>query len=208
MTCGNCSPNTPRMIEWLEEIDRQILLSINGAHTPGTDHIMLWVSDKKSWIFFYVLLAGWIIYKYRTKALWIILGAIITVALTDLISTQVFKYTFQRYRPCHNELVKPLLHLVNHKCGGLYGFISSHAANTSGLACFLILSGPGRLYKNGPIATTTGILLIIYALLNAFSRIYLGVHYPADVLAGMLLGLLTGWLIFFILKKISPAMQH
>lgn len=188
------------MIEYLESLDKQLLLFINGGNNPVLDTIMIWISNKKSWIIYYILIAAYLIHKHKIKALWIILGVILTVLITDVVSTQLFKETIQRYRPCHNEELKSLLHLINNKCGGMYGFFSSHASNTAGLASFLIFSKAIQISSN-PLAKAIGISLIVYVFVNSYSRVYLGVHYPSDVIAGILFGSMIGYMNSKILLK-------
>ena len=116
--------------------------------------------------------------------------------ITDRIASGFFKNYFERLRPSYNPLLENTIHLINGKKGGMFGFISSHAANTFGLATFTAL-----LFRN-KIFTTS---IFVWAILNCYSRIYMGVHYPADILGGMILGLTIGYGIYFLyVKKLSP----
>ena len=121
---------------------------------------------------------------------------IVLVVLTDQISVELFKENFKRYRPCHNLNIKHLIHLVGDGCGGLYGFVSSHATNTAGIATFLFL----LLRKKFPKYSW---LVFIWAALNSYSRVYVGVHYPADVMVGSLLGMAIGFFTFYLFKKVD-----
>ncbi len=173
------------MIEALDQLDRSLFHLINGVHSPFWDEVMWGVSSKIAWIPIYALLLVMILRKFGWKQTLMIVGGIgIVILLADQLSASVLKPWIARYRPCQLEAEMGVVHIVNNKCGGLYGFVSSHAANFFGLATFLSL-----LFRNHK--ATIG--LILAAMLVAYSRVYLGVHYPGDVLGGAMLGSLCGW---------------
>lgn len=183
------------MIEFIKHIDQELLLLLNSFHSESFDSIMWFISGKFEWIPFYLFLIFLIIKKFK-KDSWIILIAIaLLITLSDQISVRFFKNVFERYRPCHNIEIGHLVHLVNNKCGGMYGFVSSHATNSFAIATFILL----LLRKDYKWITAT---LIFWASLVSYSRIYLGVHYPADIIAGAILGCLIANLLFYFLKKI------
>ncbi|KAA3643694.1 MAG: phosphatase PAP2 family protein [Bacteroidetes bacterium] len=183
------------MIEFIKHIDQELLLLLNSFHSESFDSIMWFISGKFEWIPFYLFLIFLIIKKFK-KDCWIILIAIaLLITLSDQISVRFFKNVFERYRPCHNIEIGHLVHLVNNKCGGMYGFVSSHATNSFAIATFILL----LLRKDYKWITAT---LIFWASLVSYSRIYLGVHYPADIIAGAILGFLIAYLLFYFLKKI------
>lgn len=148
-----------------------------------------WISDRYSWIPFYIVLAVLIGLKFKWKLL--ILAPFITlvVLFSDQISVHFFKDVFMRLRPCHNPLITDLVHIVNNHCGGQYGFVSSHAANTFALACFVGLVLKNHFKWMLPF-------LLAWATIVSYSRIYLGVHYPGDIFVGAILGTLIGFLIY------------
>lgn len=172
-------------IQTLKSADTDLLLTINGAHSSFFDVLMYGISNKFIWIPLYVLLMYISFRVYGKKAFMIIGGMILAVVISDQISVHLFKNIFLRYRPCHNIDLQGLLHLVNDKCGGKFGFISSHACNTATVATMSILFF-GKKFK------WLVVVVILYALLNSYSRVYLGVHYPSDVIAGMMVGVLLG----------------
>ena len=177
------------MIEFLEAIDQDIILTINGWNTPFLDALMWIVSGKFTWFPFYALLLYLFWRKTNTRqALFFLLTTIVVVAIVDLSSVQLFKNVFERYRPSHNYLLTNLLHFHVYDNGefykgGMYGFVSSHAANFFGICTFAYLTMRSTYPKIFPY-------LFFVAVLVGYSRIYLGVHYLSDVLCGGLLGIL------------------
>lgn len=180
-----------------KEIDVHILMSVNLAHHQVLDVFMAIISNKFSWIWLYFFILGMSFRKLGPRFIFFLLFAALTFASTDLISVHGFKEVFQRLRPCHSPELMGYLHRVV-PCGGKFGFVSSHAANTAGIAAFTWYSGV--LHYHMPVARKFffSALLALYVLLNAYARVYLGVHYPSDVVAGlclgMSLGLGVGWL--------------
>jgi undecaprenyl-diphosphatase len=173
------------VIQYLKEVDRDLLLGINGAHNGFFDFVMFWFSDRLIWIPFYILLIVIMFREYGNKTWWILLGVALMILISDQVSVHLFKNTFHRIRPCHDRSLEGVLHLVKGECGGSFGFISSHASNTFSLAVFLF----GFLKNKWPVLAW---VMILWAAIISYSRIYLGVHYPADVAAGALMGVLSG----------------
>lgn len=166
------------MIETLLSWDTQLFLFLNGLHSPFWDPIMLFASGKLTWLPLYALLIYLIARRHGWKTLWWLLAIAMVIVAADQISAGIFKNAFQRLRPCHTPDLQGLLHLVG-KCGGKFGFVSSHAANTFGVAAFLSLLFRNRWATYG---------LLFWAAFVSYSRIYLGVHFPGDVICGAILG--------------------
>lgn len=183
-------------------IDTYILLWINGHHTEWLDQLMWWVSQSVTWIPLYIVLVGLIIYRYRSWkiVMAILLAFALAVGLSDFISSGILKPLVERLRPTHEPSLAPFLHIVNGYKGGMYGFCSSHAANT--LACALLFM---FVYKN----KITASILIVWVAINSYSRIYLGVHYPTDIMAGWIIGCATAALAYALLGFLQKRhMRH
>ncbi len=183
------------MIETINYWDEKAFLWLNSFHLEVLDPVVLQLTQTITWIPLYVLLL-YLIYRIDPKnTLWILGGVMFTILLADQVSSGLMKPYFERLRPCHDPRWEGMMHVYG-RCGGLYGFVSSHAANTFGLATFLTLK-LGK--KQKAIAW-----LFLYALVVSYTRIYLGVHYPLDLFFGALVGVLAAffsWLCVVVIKR-------
>ncbi len=177
------------MLEYLQQMDLAVFKLINGFHSFWADECMYWLSNKYVWIPAYALLLFVIYRKWGLKqTLYILLAVGILILLSDRLSSGLLKPWIARFRPCRPEAgLGEWVHLVHNKCGGKYGFVSSHAANFFAMATFFSF-----LFRKKRLS----FLFMGLALLTAYSRVYLGVHYPGDVIAGAMLGALAGYFIF------------
>lgn len=182
------------MIEFLIKIDTSLFLFLNGLNSPAWDKIMWVISDKEPWIPLYLFMIFWMIKKLKWHSVLSILLAFLVITLADQISVHLFKDVFQRLRPCHNPEISDLVHLVRNKCGGQYGFVSSHAANTFGLALYTLLLFKTKWYTW---------VILFWAAIVSYSRIYLGVHFPLDIICGGILGALIGFSVYHLYKILN-----
>lgn len=182
------------MLEALEVFDREIFFFFNGLHQPWLDQTMFYMTKAVFWTPVYLLLLYLIAKTYSWKImLWSLLAIAVIITLGDRISVELFKNVFQRYRPSRNLEIGPLVHIVNDYRGGLYGFVSSHATNFFSITTFVILLLRKRYRGITP-------LLVLWASLICYTRVYLGVHYPSDILVGTMLGVTIGFSIYKLFK--------
>ncbi|MGQ1947182.1 phosphatase PAP2 family protein [Geofilum sp. OHC36d9] len=178
----------------LLNLDKELLLFLNHCHTPLWDHFFWIYSGIIVWIPLYAAIIYIIVKQGGIRSFWIILALILTIVLCDQISSAFFKPFFERFRPSRDPSLRGLVQLVGNYTGGKYGFISSHAANSFGLAMFISL-----LFKRKALS----LFMFGWAVINAYSRIYLGVHYPGDIIGGMLVGILLAWLVYKIYSRFT-----
>ncbi|MDD4192319.1 MAG: phosphatase PAP2 family protein [Mangrovibacterium sp.] len=173
------------LLDTIAEFDRSLFLYLNGGHTPFRDAVMTFFTGTAFWILFYVPLIYFILKKYGVKAIVILVLLALAILVSDQ-SANLVKDTVQRLRPTHDPGIRHLVHHVVTK-GGQYSFFSSHASNTFTVAVFTAF-----LFRNYRYTLT----ILSWATLVSYTRIYLGLHYPSDILAGMTVGILLGYGIY------------
>ena len=179
---------------WLQRLDENLFRTVNHDWAnPLFDAMMPFLRKSNHWIPLYALLLVFVLVRFKWKALWWILFFIITVSLTDSIGTYAFKHGFERVRPCNEPGMLEQLRLLV-VCPSGYGFMSNHAANHFGMATFLFLSFR-HLFKNWIW------LAFLWAGSIAYAQVYVGVHYPMDVLCGAAWGMLAGYFTGYFYKR-------
>ena len=174
------------MLEKLLSLDTQLFIFLNGLGSETYDKLWLIITKQTSWIPFFILLLYLIFKKLGTKqTLYLLLFVAILITCSDQI-TNLFKYGFQRLRPCSNPAINTKIRII--QSSDTFSFFSGHAANTMAVATFLYFSLKKHFKYLG--------FLFLWPLIFAYSRIYLGLHYPLDIICGYLCGLTLGFLMF------------
>jgi undecaprenyl-diphosphatase len=183
------------LIEEIINIDKTFFLWLNSFHTPELDITMKWLTNSATWLPFPIFLVFYIFknnpFKISIKYIFL---TILAIGLSDFATSRMFKPYFLRLRPCYDETLHLKMILVGN-CGGQYGFVSSHAATSTALACmFFFFSKKNDLVPK---------FLIFWAIIICYTRIYLGVHFPLDIIGGAIVGYLISFIIFKIYLKLN-----
>lgn len=179
------------LIHHLHLLDQKLFLFLNGLHHPVADVVMWQMSQIWIWIPLYLTVAYFVARKWGRKAWWILLVFVLCLAMTDQL-TNIIKESVQRLRPSRDPVLQGMVHVLNGYTGGKYGFVSAHTSNSFGFAILSSLLFKNRIYS---------VSILSWATVVSYSRIYLGVHYPGDVLGGAVMGLSIGCLGYLVLKK-------
>ena len=174
------------------ELDKELFLFLNGFHNDFWDTIIIMITRQETWIPFFASIMFFIIKNYRSKTLLIVIALALLITVTDQFSNLI-KDSVQRWRPTHDPAISHLVHIFFGK-GGYYGFVSAHAANS---VAILVLTS--RIFKNRIYYA----LMLTWVLVFCYSRIYVGVHYPLDLICGGLIGWLIGWGLFKLLMFVE-----
>ena len=187
------------MIERIRYAEYEWFLWLNSFHSPFWDTIMYWVTYRFTWIPLYIFIIYYIFRFIRYNAWYKLVFILISVGLSDRITSGLMKPYFLRFRPCHDPVIENLVHTVG-GCGGQYSFASSHAANCFAFAmAFVLISEKHNKWKN---------FLFLWAILVSYSRIYVGVHYPTDLIAGAIVGVLVSLIIYFMTIKFNKSLLN
>ena len=187
------------MIEILDRWDQQLMVWLNYDGTPWADAFWYAFSYKWTWVAAGLAVLAALTLRFRhnwRRLLLAVVAVALVVAVCDQISSHLIKPLVMRPRPSHQPLIQDLLHYVNGYRGGRYGFVSSHAANSFGVCVLLMQIFRGRIFR------TT---LLLWTLANCYSRIYLGVHYPGDILGGTVVGIAAGYAVALLYRRLAYA---
>ena len=186
------------MIEEILNLDSELFLFLNSLGSSNFDSFWIYLSFKESNILVYLSLLIFYFYSKSQKiklseVFYSLLFIAIMITITDQTSN-LFKDSFQRLRPCYNDSLQDYVRLVKETCGGKYGFFSAHASNSFSLAVFF-----GLIYRNKYKFIIY--ITLFYASLISYSRVYLGVHFPLDIFFGSIYGIIIGLVVFKIYKN-------
>lgn len=184
------------MIEQLKNWDEALFLFLNAQHNGWLDPIMSTLTGTIIWAPFYLFLIYLVIKKDSKQAIWYLGGIVLLILLADQFTSGFMKPYFERLRPCHDPRWQGVISNYS-GCGGLYGFASSHASNTFAIATYLYL-----IFRKASF-----LWLFLWCTLVSYTRIYLGVHYPADIIVGAIVGIMAAWVTYsvitYLLKRNS-----
>jgi undecaprenyl-diphosphatase len=172
------------MLDSLIQFDQTFFQALNGVHNPFFDQIFWYATKPIIWLPLYLIMLFLIIREFRWKTITIVIAVALLITASDQLAN-FSKYETLRLRPSHEPEIEQQVHIVNDYRGGQYGFFSAHASTNFAIAVFLIFLLHRRYRWFVPV-------LLIWASIMAYSRIYLGVHYPGDILAGVFIGIILG----------------
>ncbi|MBK8506372.1 MAG: phosphatase PAP2 family protein [Saprospiraceae bacterium] len=171
-----------------------LILFFNQSHIGWLDAFMPYFRNKILWSPLYIFIIAFLIWNFPKNGLWMVLFALLTIGVSDTVSSQWIKKNVKRPRPCSDALIGHEV-VLRIKCGGGYSFTSSHATNHAAIALFLFFTfgHERRLWRY---------LLVVWAITIGIAQIYVGVHYPLDVGAGLIIGSLIGWMMSLTFQRL------
>lgn len=192
----------------MNELDQQLMLMMNYDGGPWADAIWWYISKTYTWIPLYLTLL-WYVFRacrpfqvnYKHFLLLVVCTALV-VLLADQIASGILKPLVQRPRPSRPDSgISEFIHTVRNYRGGHYGFVSSHAANTCGIALWFHIML--RKFTTLTVLSVLTLVLVLWVMLNCYSRIYLGVHYPGDILGGLVVGVVSALVVAYLLYPLG-----
>ena len=190
------------MLDLILEYDHKLFLWLNNLGNESFDWFWMLMTNKLFNFFVYSIALIYLLKKIKIKSLVLMIMFLSILILISDQTSNLFKNFFERLRPCYDEQISSYMRLVKDSCGGLYSFFSAHASNSFALASFFFFV----YYK---IIQRKIILFFVLASLVSYSRVYIGVHYPLDIITGSVFGFVSGFILFkfwiFSLKRINTS---
>ena len=187
------------MFETLIDFDRELLLAVNGSDSLFLDRLVRLLTNGLTWIPLYLSLFYMVMKNNDNfrRLLYVLLGAGLCVLLAGTVDDEIVKPLVARWRPTHDPQIGTLVDIVDGYRGGKYGFFSAHASNTMSIAVYFCWMVRSRRLS---------IALVIWSLINCWTRMYLGVHFPGDILVGLLWGITVGTGVYFLYLRVTRGM--
>lgn len=187
------------MIEVLEDLDRQLLLAVNGSDSLYLDRVVVALTHAATWIPLYLALFYMVLKNNDNfRRLLLVLGGVaMCYLLAGAVDDGIVKPMVARWRPTHDPQIGMLVDIVDGYRGGRYGFFSAHASNTMCIATFFCWLARSRRLS---------VTLVTWSLINCWTRMYLGVHFPGDILVGVLWGICVGTGVYFLYRRLTRGM--
>ena len=182
------------MLDFLIDIDTEALLAVNGFHDAFQDALWWMVTAKWSSLLLMLSIAWVLMRQNRRHALLLLAMLALAVLLADQVASGLIKQLVERLRPTHDPSLESAIHVINGYRGGMYGFVSSDASNFVAASTLIAL-----VMRHRAVVVS----MFTWTLLQCYSRVYLGVHYPGDILGGIIIGLLSGWLVWLFMRWIQ-----
>ena len=185
------------LLDELIAFDKQLLLQVNGSESLYLDRLIRILTNAVTWIPLYLSLFYIVIRNNETaaKILLVLAGAGLCVFFAGSLDDLIVKPTVARWRPTHDPEIGLLVDIVDGYRGGKYGFFSAHAANTFSIAVFFCWLVRSKLLS---------VALVLWSFTNCYTRLYLGVHYPGDILVGLTWGFIVGTSVYFLIRHFTP----
>ena len=185
------------LFDQLIAFDKQLLLQVNGSESLYLDRLIRILTNAVTWIPLYISLFYIVIRNNETatKILLVLAGAGLCVFFAGSLDDMIVKPTVARWRPTHDPEIGLLVDIVDGYRGGKYGFFSAHAANTFSIAVYFCWLVRSKLLS---------LALVLWSFTNCYTRLYLGVHYPGDILVGLTWGFIVGTAVYFLIRRFTP----
>lgn len=191
--------NVQSFLPALEAIDREALLAVNGSDSLFLDRVAHVLTTAMTWLPLYISLLVVVLRNDDLRKVLMILGAAgLCVLLAGAVDDMIVKPTVARWRPTHDPVIGAMVDVVDGYRGGKYGFFSAHASNTFSIAVFFCWLIRSRLLS---------VAMVIWSLTNCWTRLYLGVHFPGDILVGLLWGFIVGSIVYYIYYRMNRSMN-
>jgi undecaprenyl-diphosphatase len=183
------------MFDKLIVFDKELLLAVNNWNSAFFDDFFYIFSGRLTWLLTALAITYVIFHTQKCNGWFVVLGLVLLILLSDQISSHLIKPLAGRFRPTHEPTLQELVHIIHNNRGGGFSFPSSHATNGFAFAVFTSFLFKNRIYVA---------VIFLWAILTAYSRMYLAMHYPLDIFGGIIIGIAVGTGVYYILRRVCP----